>query len=126
MQQLYIQKSSMKYTESEKRPWGSFYVIQDEKNYKLKRIEVNIGKRLSYQYHKKRSETWIIIQGQATVNIDGKIEKYNKGQTVIIPKGAKHRVANNESTKLVFIEVQTGSYFGEDDIVRIEDDFNRK
>ena len=115
----------MKYIEVEKRPWGSFYVIHDEQNYKLKRIEVNSNHRLSYQYHKKRSETWTIIEGEATVTIEGKIKKYYKGQTVIIPKGAKHRVENNQSNKLIFIEVQTGSYFGEDDIVRIEDDYQR-
>lgn len=116
----------MKYTEVEQRPWGSFYVIHDEKNYKLKRIEVNSGQRLSYQYHKKRSETWVIVEGEATVTIEGKIKKYNKGQTVIIPIGAKHRVENNNSNKLIFIEVQTGSYFGEDDIIRLEDDYNRE
>lgn len=115
----------MKYIELEKRPWGSFYVIHDEQNYKLKRIEVKSNHRLSYQYHKKRSETWTIIQGEATVTIDGKIKKYYEGQTVIIPKGAKHRVENNQSNKLIFIEVQTGSYFGEDDIIRIEDDYQR-
>ena len=115
----------MKYIEVEKRPWGSFYVIHDEQNYKLKRIEVNSNHRLSYQYHKKRSEIWIIIEGEATVTIDGKIKKYYKGQAVIIPKGAKHRVENNQSNKLIFIEVQTGSYFGEDDIIRIEDDYKR-
>ncbi len=116
----------MKYIELEQRPWGSFYVIHDEKNYKLKRIEVNSGQRLSYQYHKKRSETWVIVEGEATVTVEGKIEKYNKGQTVIISTGAKHRVENNESNKLIFIEVQTGSYFGEDDIIRLEDDYNRE
>jgi mannose-6-phosphate isomerase len=115
----------MKYIETEQRPWGSFYVIHDEKKYKLKRIEVESGQRLSYQYHKKRAETWIIIEGEATVMVEDKIKKYNEGQTVIIPKGAKHRVENTKSDKLIFIEVQTGTYFGEDDIVRIEDDYNR-
>ena len=116
----------MKYIEFEQRPWGSFYIIHAEKNYKLKRIEVNSGQRLSYQYHKKRSETWVIVEGEATVTLEGKIEKYNQGQTVIIPTGAKHRVENNKSNKLIFIEVQTGSYFGEDDIIRLEDDYNRE
>ena len=68
----------MKYIEVEKRPWGLFYVIHDEQNYKLKRIEVNSNHRLSYQYHQKRSETWIIIEGEATVTIEGKIKKYYK------------------------------------------------
>ena len=116
----------MKYIETEQRPWGSFYVIHDEKKYKLKRIEVESGQRLSYQYHKKRAETWIIVEGEATVTIEEKIKKYNEGQTVIIPKGAKHRVENTRSDKLIFIEVQTGSYFGEDDIIRLQDDYNRR
>ena len=116
----------MKYIEVEKRPWGSFFVIQNADNYKLKRIEVNSGQRLSYQYHNKRSETWVIVQGEATVTIDGKIKKYNKGQTVIIPQGAKHRVENKDLNKLIFIEVQTGSYFGEDDFIRLQDDYNRQ
>lgn len=116
----------MKYIETEQRPWGSFYVIHDEKKYKLKRIEVESGQRLSYQYHKKRAETWIVVEGEATVTIEEKIKKYNEGQTVIIPKGAKHRVENTRSDKLIFIEVQTGSYFGEDDIIRLQDDYNRR
>lgn len=116
----------MKYIEAEQRPWGSFYVIHDEKKYKLKRIEVESGQRLSYQYHKKRAETWIIVEGEATVTIEDKIKKYDEGQTVIIPKGAKHRVENTRSDKLIFIEVQTGSYFGEDDIIRLQDDYNRR
>ena len=93
----------MKYIETEQRPWGSFYVIHDEKKYKLKRIEVESGQRLSYQYHKKRAETWIVVEGEATVTIEEKIKKYNEGQTVIIPKGAKHRVENTRSDKLIFI-----------------------
>mgnify|MGYP001212691861 CR=1 FL=1 len=116
----------MKYIEAEQRPWGSFFVIHDEKKYKLKRIEVESGQRLSYQYHKKRAETWIVVEGEATVTIEDKIKKYNEGQTVIIPKGAKHRVENTRSDKLIFIEVQTGSYFGEDDIIRLQDDYNRR
>ena len=116
----------MKYIETEQRPWGSFYVIHDEKKYKLKRIEVESGQRLSYQYHKKRAETWIVVEGEATVTIEEKIKKYNEGQTVIIPKGAKHRVENTRSDKLIFIEVQTGSYFGEVDIIRLQEDDNRR
>ena len=116
----------MKYIEAEQRPWGSFFVIHDEKKYKLKRIEVESGQRLSYQYHKKRAETWIVVEGEATVTIEDKIKKYNEGQTVIIPKGAKHRVENTRSDKLIFVEVQTGSYFGEDDIIRLQDDYNRR
>ena len=112
--------------ESEERPWGRFFVIHNENNYKLKRIEVDPGGRLSYQYHNKRSEAWTIVEGAGTITLNGKIKQYTKGQTVLIPQGMKHRIENKEINKLVFIEVQTGTYFGEDDIVRVEDDYNRK
>ena len=115
----------MKAKESEKRPWGSFLVIHDEPTYKLKRIEVNPGGRLSYQYHYKRSEAWTIVYGIGSITIDGVEKDFTKGDTVLIPQGAKHRIENKGLDKLIFIEVQTGSYFGEDDIVRVEDDYNR-
>ena len=115
----------MKFIESEERPWGLFYVIHDEKKYKIKRIEVNPGQRLSYQYHNKRSEVWIIIQGEGTVLLNDNKINYSKGDTIEIPQGVKHRIENNGSEKTIFIEVQTGTYFGEDDIVRLQDDYNR-
>lgn len=111
--------------EKEERPWGKFFVLHDEPNYKLKRIEVNPGGRLSYQYHNKRSEVWTIVDGVGTITIDGNIKDYYKGETIIIPQGTKHRIENKGTKKVIFIEVQTGVYFGEDDIVRIEDDYNR-
>ena len=111
--------------ENEERPWGRFFVLHDEKTYKLKRIEVNPGERLSYQYHRKRSEAWTIVNGVGIITLDGIVKEYHKGQTVLIPKGVKHRIENKGEEKVVFIEVQTGTYFGEDDIVRIEDDYNR-
>jgi mannose-6-phosphate isomerase len=111
--------------ESEKRPWGRFLVIHDQPTYKLKRIEVDPGKRLSYQFHHKRSEAWTIVDGVGCITIDGLEKDYLKGDTVLIPLGAKHRIENKGTEKLIFIEVQTGSYFGEDDIVRVEDDYNR-
>ena len=111
--------------ESEERPWGRFFVLHDEPTYKIKRIEVDHGGRLSYQYHHKRSEVWTIVQGTGVITLDDENKKYTKGQTIIIPQGVKHRIENKGSEKVVFIEVQTGSYFGEDDIVRIEDDYNR-
>ena len=111
--------------ENEERPWGRFFVLHDELNYKLKRIEVDPGGRLSYQYHNKRSEAWTIVEGKGTITLDGKIKDYSKGETVLIPQGVKHRIENRDQEKVVFIEVQTGTYFGEDDIVRIEDDYNR-
>ena len=111
--------------ESEERPWGRFFVLHDEPTYKLKRIEVDSGGRLSYQYHHKRSEAWTIVEGVGVITLDGIDNEYTKGETVLIPQGVKHRIENKGSEKVVSIEVQTGSYFGEDDIVRIEDDYNR-
>lgn len=111
--------------ESEERPWGRFFVLHDQPTYKLKRIEVDPGRRLSYQYHHKRSEAWTIVEGAGVITLDGKESEYIKGQTVLIPQGVKHRIENKGKEKVVFIEVQTGSYFGEDDIVRIQDDYNR-
>ena len=108
-----------------KRPWGRYYVIEDNDNYKIKRIEVNPKSRLSYQYHMQRSESWTIIKGQGIVTIDGVEQKVSSGESIKINKEAKHRILNSGDTPLVFIEVQTGTYFGEDDIVRIEDDYNR-
>jgi len=109
----------------EERPWGIFYVIHDETNYKLKRLEVKPGKRLSYQFHDKRSEAWTFVQGKGNVTINGENRIFTVGETILIPVGTKHRVENICTEKLVIIEVQTGEYFGEDDITRIEDDFNR-
>ena len=117
--------SLFSYLEFEKRPWGAYYVIHDEDNYKVKRIEVIPGKRLSYQYHLKRSEAWTIVKGLALVTIDDQNFKLQNGGSIVISQGSKHRIENIGKMDLIFIEVQTGSYFGEDDIIRIEDDYNR-
>ena len=111
--------------ESEQRPWGRFYVLHDEPTYKLKRIEVDPGGRLSYQLHYKRSEAWTMVEGIGTITLEGETKDYIAGDTILIPQGVKHRIENKGMGKVVFIEVQTGIYFGEDDIVRIEDDYNR-
>ena len=111
--------------ESEERPWGRFFVIHDESNYKIKRIAIEPGERLSYQYHNKRSEAWTIVEGNGIITLNGQEKEYSKGETVLIPQGTKHRIKNKDQKKLILIEVQTGSYFGEDDIVRVEDDYNR-
>ena len=113
------------YLYMEKRPRGSFFVIQESTSYKIKRIEVNSGQRLSYQYHNKRSEVWVIIQGNGVVTLNDVERKYSAGDTILIPQGMKHRIENQGAETTVFIEVQTGSYFGEDDIVRLDDDYNR-
>ena len=107
------------------RPWGKYFVLEDEPNYKLKRIEVNPGHRLSYQYHHHRQEFWTIVEGEAVVGLDEVEHVLKYGESIFIPLGAKHRIENRGSKLLVFVEVQTGTYFGEDDIVRIEDDYSR-
>jgi len=116
----------MKSREKVDRPWGTYFVIQDDNDYKIKRIEVKPGHRLSYQYHKQRSEHWIVVKGQATITLENKSIIKNPGEYLYIPMGAAHRIQNNNTEMLVIIEVQLGNYFGEDDIIRIEDDYNRK
>ncbi len=108
------------------RPWGEYFVLEDTPTHKVKRIIVKPRGRLSYQYHHHRAEAWTVVSGTATITLDGVIIDFQPGATAIIPLGAKHRVENRQTEDLVFIEVQTGTYFGEDDIVRIEDDYNRK
>ena len=108
------------------RPWGKYEVLLDEKNCKVKKITVKPGGRLSYQYHYKRSEVWTIVSGEAYMLLDDELSLHTYGETILIPQGTKHRVENKGQDDLVFIEVQHGSYFGEDDIVRIEDDYDRK
>ena len=109
----------------EERPWGSFENLLDEEYCKVKRIIVKPGARLSYQYHYKRNESWVIVQGAATVTLDDKIHTFIEGDVVQIEYGTKHRVENKSEQDLIFIETQTGTYFGEDDIVRLEDDYGR-
>lgn len=109
----------------DRRPWGTFTVLDEGENYKVKRIEVLPGKRLSYQKHAQRAEHWMVVAGQARVTLDDREIILGVGQTVDIPIGAAHRVENPQAEALVFIEIQRGSYLGEDDIVRLQDDFNR-
>lgn len=114
------------YSEKEERPWGRYFVLHDTPTYKLKRIEVDPKGKLSYQFHKKRSEAWTIVKGIGSITLDGNINDYKAGETILIPQGTRHRIENKTDQLVVFIEVQTGCYFGEDDIVRIEDIYNRK
>jgi mannose-6-phosphate isomerase len=110
----------------DRRPWGSFTVLDEGENYKVKRIEVLPGKRLSYQSHSRRSEHWFVVSGTAKVTLNGVETLVNAGQAVDIAAETAHRVENPDSSAtLVFIETQTGNYFGEDDIVRLSDDFGR-
>lgn len=107
------------------RPWGHYEVLQDGPSHKVKCIYVLPGKRLSYQTHKFRAEHWFILSGDVEVTIDGKTFSVTAGQSIDIPIGMAHRIANIGQDEVSFIEVQTGTYFGEDDIVRLEDDFGR-
>ena len=109
----------------ENRPWGRYEILADQKQYKAKTITVDPGQQLSYQSHAKREEHWVIVSGQAEVVLDEKVHSLKSGEHIFIPKGAKHRMRNPGKEPLVFVEVQTGSYFGEDDIVRYQDDYNR-
>jgi mannose-6-phosphate isomerase-like protein (cupin superfamily) len=112
--------------EQDTRPWGGYQVLADEPDHKVKRITVLPGKRLSLQSHRFRSEHWHIVSGRALVTRDAELLPLEAGQSVDIPQGARHRVLNPDTDRpLVFIEIQRGSYFGEDDITRYEDDFGR-
>jgi mannose-6-phosphate isomerase len=107
------------------RPWGYYQVLSDEPDHKVKRIVVFPGKRLSLQRHYRRAEHWYVIHGEAVVTRNDEQLHLQIGESVDIPRGAIHRVMNPGTGNLAFIEVQTGDYFGEDDIERLEDDFGR-
>ncbi len=109
----------------DRRPWGSFTVLDEGTNFKVKRIEVLPGKRLSYQRHSQRAEHWIVVAGTALVTLNDEEISVPVGETMDIAIGDAHRVENRGTELLVFIEVQRGSYLGEDDIVRLHDDFGR-
>jgi mannose-6-phosphate isomerase len=109
----------------DRRPWGTFTVLDEGKDFKVKRIEVLPGKRLSYQKHAQRAEHWVVVQGTAKVTLDDQEIVVCPGQAIDIAIGAAHRVENPGEETLLFIEVQRGAYLGEDDIVRLQDDFGR-
>ncbi|MCI0444009.1 ROK family protein [bacterium] len=106
-------------------PWGFWEVIEEGKDYKVKRLYVHPGHRLSYQKHQQREETWMVSSGQAAVTLDGKELILNAGETIHIAKTQAHRVGNPSDQPLIFFEVQRGTYFGEDDIIRLQDDYRR-
>lgn len=107
------------------RPWGAYWVLDDAETHKVKRLRVNPGQRISLQYHHKREEHWLVVQGIATITVDDRTWDANPGERVFIPKGARHRLGNQGKEPVDIIEVQLGSYFGEDDIVRLDDDYQR-
>lgn len=109
----------------EQRPWGFYEILLETEYTKVKQITVNPGQRLSYQYHSKRQEFWTIVNGSATIVLDDEKILVAQGESIYIPLGAKHRIMNETNELVVFIEVQTGTYFGEDDIIRIDDEYGR-
>ena len=109
----------------DRRPWGTYTVLDEGENFKVKRIEVLPGKRLSYQKHAQRAEHWAVVQGTAKVTLDDREIEVKTGEAIDIAIGSAHRVENPGDELLIFIEVQRGNYLGEDDIVRLQDDFGR-
>ena len=107
------------------RPWGSYLSIAEDKMWQVKRIEVNPGSKLSLQMHRYRAEHWVVVKGIANVNIEDKHFVLKENQSTFIPLGAKHRLSNKENYPLILVEVQSGAYLGEDDIIRFKDDYGR-
>ena len=107
------------------RPWGNYFSVEEGLKWKIKKIEVNPGAALSLQKHQKRSEHWVVVKGTAKVQIEEKIFLLSENQSTYIPKGVKHRLSNPQKSPLIIIEVQSGSYLGEDDIIRFEDNYGR-
>lgn len=110
---------------TETRPWGSFYVLDEDIGFKVKRIVVTPGGRLSLQSHRHRAEHWTVVTGEATVTVGDRAQMLTRGLSIDIGLGDKHRLENFGATDVVLIEVQFGDYLGEDDIVRYEDAYQR-
>ncbi len=110
---------------TEIRPWGNFTVLEDLPHCKVKRLVVHPGHRLSLQLHHRREEHWTVVRGTPTVTVGDRTWETKVGEHIFIPREARHRIANNGKMDAELIEVQLGEYFGEDDIVRFEDDYNR-
>jgi len=110
---------------TETRPWGRWTVLGEGDGYKVKRLEVNPGHRLSLQFHHRRSEHWIVVSGTAKVVIGERIEYVKAQESTFVPAGTSHRIENPGPLPLIIIEIQSGPYLGEDDIVRLHDDYGR-
>ncbi len=117
--------SETRYLEHDVRPWGEYFVLEEGPGYKVKRIRVKPGGRLSFQSHKHRGEHWIVVTGSATVTVGTDVRTLARGEVADIAKTEKHRLENLSKEELEIIEVQFGDYLGEDDIVRYEDVYNR-
>lgn len=111
--------------EVETKPWGKYEILLDEEQTKVKKISINPGHKFSYQSHEKRDEYWTIINGELNITLDGQEFIISYGDSISIPRNSKHRAHNNTDEVVEFVEVQTGLYFGEDEIVRYEDDYGR-
>jgi mannose-6-phosphate isomerase len=109
----------------EQRPWGSYTALDEGYHYKVKCLEILPGKRLSYQKHTQRTEHWMVVQGSASVTLEGQEMTVETGETIDVPLGAAHRIANPGGETLILIEIQRGNYLGEDDIIRLQDDYGR-
>ena len=112
-------------SDGDHRPWGNYAVLSNEPDHKVKRITVYPGQRISYQRHFRRTEHWYFLSGVAIVTLNGEEIHLKEGQITDIVVGTWHRIMNPGDKDLVFIEIQTGEYFGEDDIERAEDDYGR-
>ncbi len=108
------------------RPWGRYDILEVMPTHQVKRITVNSGARLSYQRHQRREEYWVIISGRGRLTLDDIDSDHGAGEVLVVPVRAKHRVQNIGDGPLIFIEVQRGDYFGEDDIERFSDDYGRE
>ena len=109
----------------DQRPWGNYAILYTDENCQVKKLFVNPGKRVSLQSHKFRAEHWFIVSGEGTAEVNGKEIPVGPGDSIDVPIGSKHRISSGEQGALIFIEVQTGSSFAEEDIVRYDDDFGR-
>ena len=107
------------------RPWGAYTSLIDSQNWLVKKIEVNPGSKLSLQMHNHRAEHWVVVSGIARIEINEKEFTLKENQSTFIPLGAKHRLFNPGDQMLIIIEIQSGDYIGEDDIIRFKDDYGR-
>ena len=107
------------------RPWGSYTSLIENQKWLVKSIEVNPGSKLSLQMHHHRTEHWIVVKGTAKVELDNKSFVLSENQSTFIPLGSRHRLSNPGKISLILIEIQSGDYIGEDDIVRFKDDYGR-
>ncbi len=117
---------SVNQKEENVRPWGRYDILFEGPTFKVKNIIVSAGARLSLQRHQKRAEHWFFVSGDGIATVGQDQIKVTTNSTIDIPIGEIHRIQNIGTTDLIFVEIQTGTYFGEDDIERLEDDFGRK